>query len=203
MAEHVVEHLVEGWILSGGQGSRVGGQDKGLLSWQGHPMAWQVAQRLASQVTRLTINANRHASTYAQWPWPVRPDDADLPALSGPLIGILTGLRHCQSPWLQVAPCDGPTLPLDLVACLHHAAQEARADVAVPFTPACGEEPERHHWTCALIRANAALALERAIRQGERRVGHWIAQGRWISVSFERADAFININTPETWHAQR
>lgn len=181
----------------------MGGLDKGLLDWKGQPMAWRVAQRLAPQVSRLTINANRHADTYAQWPWPVRPDDEDLPIESGPLIGILTGLRHCSSPWLQVQPCDSPTLPVDMVTRLLQAAEQADADVAVPVTSASATEPERHHWTCPLIRIGTRHSLEAAVREGERRVRHWVTQGRWIGVSFGRADAFININAPETLHAQR
>lgn len=166
-------------------------------------MAWQVAQRLAPQVSRLSINANRHLDIYARWPWLVCPDDIDLPLESGPLIGILTGLRHATASWLQVQPCDSPSLPIDLVTQLLQAAEQAQADIAVPVTPAHLNETERTHWTCALIRTSTRDSLEAAVQQGERRVRQWITQGRWIGVSFDRADAFININAPETLHAQR
>jgi molybdopterin-guanine dinucleotide biosynthesis protein A len=56
---------IDGWVLSGGQGSRMGGVDKGLLPWQGLPLAWHVAQRLEPQVRQVQVNANRHMSQYA------------------------------------------------------------------------------------------------------------------------------------------
>jgi molybdopterin-guanine dinucleotide biosynthesis protein A len=82
-------------------------------------------------------------------------------------------------------------------------ARQHQADIAVPISPAHGGEPERHHWTCALIHHSQAARLEGLIHLGERRVRAWITQGRWIGVSFDRADAFININAPETLHAHR
>jgi molybdenum cofactor guanylyltransferase len=181
----------------------MGGQDKGLLHWQGHPMAWHVAMGLSLQVGHLCVNANRNLDAYALWPWPVIPDDGDLPTNSGPLVGILTGLRHCSTPWLQVLPCDGPVVPDDLVQRLVDAAEQAQTDVAVPMTPAQGAEPERFHWTSALIRANQIASLADTLHTGDLRVRHWLTQRRWIGVSFDRADAFININAPETLHAHR
>ena len=54
-----------GLILAGGAGRRVGGRDKGLLTWRGAPMAAQVAQRLRPQVARLLISCNRNTDYYA------------------------------------------------------------------------------------------------------------------------------------------
>jgi len=186
---------VTGWVLSGGEGRRMGGQDKGLLPWQGHAMAWQVAQRLTPQVTTLSINANRHLDQYRAWPWTVTPDQPELPTHFGPLVGILTGLRHAQTPWLQLAPCDSPQLPTDLVTRLLTAALEANVDVAVPFT-VDADQTERHHWTSALIRVSLADSLAQAVAQSRAQVRLWMTQQRWTSVCFARDDEFANINTP-------
>lgn len=186
---------IEGWVLSGGQGIRMGGLDKGLMPWQGQPLALQVASRLELQVTRLQVNANRHQSQYAAWPWAVRPDDTDLPQAFGPLAGMLTGLRHCQAEWLLTVPCDTPRIPADLAVRLLAQAQVAGADVAVPLTRAEGDEP-RHHWTCALIRRQLLPTLEAAVARGDARVRDWITHQRWTGVSFEGTDAFQNFNRP-------
>ena len=185
---------IEGWVLSGGQGSRMGGADKGLISWQGLPLAWHVAQRLEPQVCQVRVNANRHLSQYAAWPWRPRPDDADLPQAFGPLAGMLTGLRHTQSEWLLTVPCDTPKLPGDLAIRLLAQAQVAGADIAVPMTQAEGESAARHHWTCALIRRSLLPTLEAAVGRGEPRVRDWITQQRWTGVSFRAVDAFQNFN---------
>jgi molybdopterin-guanine dinucleotide biosynthesis protein A len=186
---------IEGWVLSGGLGSRMGGSDKGLMVWQGHPLAWHVASRLAPQVGQLQVNANRHHSQYAAWPWRVRPDDADLPQAFGPLAGMLTGLRHCQAEWLLTVSCDTPRIPTDLAVRLLTQAQVANADIAVPLTQFEGEEP-RHHWTCALIRRQLLPTLEAAVTRGDARVRDWITHQRWTGVSFPEANAFQNFNQP-------
>ncbi len=186
---------IEGWVLSGGQGSRMGGMDKGLMLWQGVPLARHVASRLERQVTRLQVNANRHQNQYAAWPWAVRPDDADLPQAFGPLAGMLTGLRHCQAEWLLTVPCDTPRIPGDLAERLLAQAQVAGADIAVPLTQTQDEEP-RHHWTCALVRSQLLPTLEAAVARGDARVRGWITRQRWTGVSFLEADAFQNFNQP-------
>jgi molybdopterin-guanine dinucleotide biosynthesis protein A len=50
---------VTGVVLAGGQGSRMGGVDKGLQPFRGKPMAAHAIERLAPQVDELLINANR------------------------------------------------------------------------------------------------------------------------------------------------
>lgn len=191
---------VDGWVLTGGEGRRMGGQDKGLLAWHGAPLARQAAERLAPQVGTLRLNANRHMAEYGAWGWPVHPDAADLPGAAGPLIGILTALRHTPAPWVQVVPCDSPRLPADLVATLLAAAARHHADIAVPTS--LGDAGElRHHWTTILVHRRTLPTLEQAVANGERRVRSWIAMNRWFGVSFDRSAEFMNLNTPEALHA--
>jgi len=185
---------IDGWVLSGGQGSRMGGADKGLMPWQGLPLAWHVAQRLQPQVRQVQVNANRHFIQYAAWPWRTIPDDLDLPQAFGPLAGMLTGLRQAHSEWLLTVPCDSPKLPADLAMRLLAQAQVAEADIAVPVTLAVGEDSPRHHWTCALIRRELRPTLEETVRRGEPRVRDWITRQRWTAVSFREVDGFRNFN---------
>lgn len=208
---------VTGWLLAGGEGRRMGGLDKGLQTWRGHPLAWWVLHTLMPQVDRLGISANRNVGTYEQLLQDtpiahppnhgdairagVHPDDPDLPASSGPLAGILTGLRRCQTDWLQLAACDTPRLPADLVDYLLAAASDAGADVAVPCTQETGPDglPEdRPHWTCALVHKRVTPDLGAAFVKGDRKVGRWIQSQRWVAVSFAPASDFENMNTLET-----
>lgn len=53
-----------GVILAGGQGSRMGGQDKGLLMMQSKPLYQHVLQRLRPQVDIVLISANRNIDRY-------------------------------------------------------------------------------------------------------------------------------------------
>lgn len=185
----------------------MGGLNKGLQIYRGQALASSVLTILSPQVATLHINANRDQEAYAallgqvpggQQVWP---DDADLQGSLGPLAGILTGLRHAETatPWLLVAACDTPQLPLNLVERLHEQATAHHADIAVPVTTDANGET-RHHWTCALIHTRCRASLEAAIPSGERRVGKWVQSCAWIGVSFDEPAAFININTPETLH---
>lgn len=185
---------VSGWLLSGGQGRRMGGQDKGLVQMpDGHAMAWHAAQRLAPQVSDLVLNVNRHTDAYATLGWPVRADAPDLPPGFGPLAGMLTGLRQATTPWVQFAPCDCPRLPTHLVATLWQAAMAHGAEVAVPITQQGGDT--WHHWTCALVRRDTTDALSESVNAGNHRVRVWLTAQRWIGVCFDDAEAFQNINT--------
>ncbi|HET6788866.1 MAG TPA: NTP transferase domain-containing protein, partial [Aquabacterium sp.] len=59
MADNTTPLAIDAWLLSGGEGRRMGGLDKGLLLRDGQALAWQVAQALTPQVRQLRINANR------------------------------------------------------------------------------------------------------------------------------------------------
>jgi molybdopterin-guanine dinucleotide biosynthesis protein A len=198
-------------LLAGGEGRRMGGRDKGLVDWQGQPLALHVLHRLAPQGHSLMISANRHADAYAalarqahaqsDMPAQVFADDPDLPPRSGPMAGMLSALRRLDGDWLQFVPCDSPRLPHDLAARLLDAATRAQADIAVPQTED-GPDAPRPHWVCALIHRNTLPSLLSAFAQGERKVSRWVCAQRWTSVFFDDQDAFTNINHMETPHAR-
>jgi len=47
-------------ILAGGKGSRLGGQDKGLVLYQKKPLIEHILEKIEAQVATVLINANRH-----------------------------------------------------------------------------------------------------------------------------------------------
>ncbi|MBP3363942.1 MAG: NTP transferase domain-containing protein, partial [Pseudomonas sp.] len=54
-------------LLAGGRGQRMGGQDKGLVTWQGQPLI-EFAQRVARPLTDdLIISCNRNHAQYARF----------------------------------------------------------------------------------------------------------------------------------------
>lgn len=124
-----------GLILAGGRGQRMGGADKGLIEWQGRPMAAWVLDAMRPQVGAVWISANRNRGRYAA----LGPDDvladADGSPFGGPLAGVQAALRQAAGrwEWLWLAPCDLPLLPPDLCAALHGA--RGRAPAVLPRTP--------------------------------------------------------------------
>ncbi|MBC7996098.1 MAG: molybdenum cofactor guanylyltransferase MobA [Rhizobacter sp.] len=182
---------ITGLILAGGQGSRLGGVDKGLQVFAGQPLALHALQRLSPQVDRVMISANRHLDVYAQMRVPVWPDPVDLSGYEGPLAGFLAGLQHCETAYMVTVPCDCPHFPTDLVQRLSKALTENQADLAVARTP-LGLEP-----AFCLIKCELQASLLSYMQSGQRKIERWTEQHRRAEVAFDDDSAFFNINTPD------
>ncbi len=187
---------IAGCILAGGASTRMGGQDKGLLSWHGRPLIEAVMERFQPQVDGLMISANRHLQQYRQYGHPVLSDAEH--GYAGPLAGIEQALAHAEASHdlVAIAPCDAPLLPLDLVARLYAALGAADADIAYAVTVG-GDQP-----VFALIKTMLLPNLSEYLREGERKVQRWYARCPTVTVPFDDVPlAFTNINTPEMLHS--
>jgi molybdenum cofactor guanylyltransferase len=185
---------ITGLVLAGGMGRRMDSRDKGLVPFRGKPMVQHAIERLAPQIDRLIVNANRNAEIYATFGYPVVSDE--LSGFAGPLAGLHAGLLACVArshgtnrEWIATVPCDSPMLPLDLVQRLFETAEKARADIAVAVTDE-GAQP-----VFALYKLSLLESLEAFLNAGERKIDKWTAQHRVANVAFEDANAFANINT--------
>ena len=187
---------VTGLVLAGGRGARMGGVDKGLQPFLGQPLARHGLERLAPQVGRVLINANRHAEVYAEWAL-VCPDAA--PAeFAGPLAGFLSGLQACDTPWLCTIPCDTPLFPTDLVRRLGAALEGEAADLAMAWA----SEADGSWWpqpVFCLMRRELAGSLQSFLQAGGRKIDAWTATHRCANVRFDQPGdsplAFANANT--------
>lgn len=179
---------VTGLVLAGGQGQRMGGQDKGLLTVAGRPLVAHVVSRLFLQVADVLISANRNHASYAELGPRVVSDI--LPDYPGPLAGILAGLKEARTPWVLVVPCDSPFLPDDLAMRLHSASEDP-ASIRMVETPD-GDQP-----VFALIPRSLASALEEFLAAGERRILAWYGQHRLCRVKYLDELPFMNVNTPD------
>lgn len=181
-------------ILAGGEGRRMGGQDKGLVPFRGRPLIAHVIERLHPQVTTLLISANRSAQRYREFGYPVVADT--LPDFPGPLAGILAALEQSRSELLLAVPCDTPLLPADLVARLATALAAQRAEIAIPIAGG------QLHAAFLLMRREVMDDLRDYLSDGERKVQLWLARHRTVHVDFsDAAAAFTNLNTVEELQA--
>jgi molybdenum cofactor guanylyltransferase len=187
------KELISGLILAGGRGSRMGHVDKGLQDFHGAPMAMHVMRRLAPQVGTMMINANQNLAPYEGFGVPVWPDE--FTGFAGPLAGLQTGLRHCETPYLVTAPCDSPFLPENLVARLGEALILQDADLAVAITGE-GEERQPHPVFC-LLKTSLLNHLTDYLQSGGRKMDAWYASLKVAEVRFKDEAAFRNINTLE------
>ena len=182
---------VTGLILCGGRGTRMGGVDKGLQTFQGLPMAMHALLRLSPQVGPVLINANRNLSAYESMGVPVWPDA--LPDYPGPLAGWLAGLEHCETPYLATVPCDTPGFPADLVPRLAQALFEADAEMAIAATREDGQVQAQPVF--CLMQTRLLESLVAFLHSGERKIMRWTTQHRCVQVVFDDAPAFFNANT--------
>lgn len=175
-------------VLAGGEGRRVGGEDKGLLALAGRPLIAHVTAALRGQSGAIAICANRNADRYAAFA-PVIVDGA--PGFRGPLAGIAAALRACRSEWLLTVPVDCPQPPRDLAQRLHDAALAENRDLAAVF------DGTRVQPLFALYRRTLAADAEAAL-ENDLPVIRWQQNLHRAQADFSTQPlAFGNLNTPE------
>lgn len=187
---------ITGLVLAGGEGRRMGGQDKGLLDWHGRPLAEHALGRLAPQVGPLLLSINRNRAGYeavaARTQARLCEDGFHETGggQAGPLAGISAALQQCETAWLAAVPCDAPQVPADLVARL---ASALSADAPAAYA----RTPGRSHPTCCLLQAGLRGSARHALAQGQRKLWTWLQQQGAVAVDFAEAEAFANLNTPQ------
>lgn len=186
----MVHHDISGCILAGGRGLRMGGADKGLIAWQGKPLAQHMLERLAPQVGSVSIIANRNIDRYQALGVPVRPDATQ--GFLGPIAGITTALAACTTPLLVTVPCDTPGFPADLVDRLAEALANTTADVAVVH------DGEQRQFLFALYRQSLASRAEAALEAGERAIWRWHEKLAVVEVPMPgTSEQFANFNSAQ------
>ncbi|ELI6449092.1 molybdenum cofactor guanylyltransferase MobA [Photobacterium damselae] len=175
-------------ILAGGRASRMGGNDKGLISLSGQPLIQHVINTLKPQTNKIIINANRNHDEYAKYAQVFGDQIQDFP---GPLGGMHAALHALPDEWIGFVPCDCPQLPHDLIARMC-AACDQNTDIAVAHN---GEHIQP---VVTLINRRILPKLETFLANGDRKIILLYRQCNMITVDFsDQTDAFINLNTPE------
>jgi len=189
-------------ILAGGRGTRMGGVDKGLQTFNGVPLALHTLNRLqqGGAAARIVINANRNLSAYEAFGVPVWPDD--MADYAGPLAGFLTGLVRCTTRFLLTVPCDTPLLPLNLGSRLAQALETHQADIAMASAPEIDKDGKariRTQPVFCLLRASLLESLKKFTEEGGRKIDNWTALHRSVIVPFDQPGddtrAFCNANS--------
>ena len=177
-------------ILAGGQGRRMGGEDKGLLEFNGIPLVEILLRELERQQVKVVINANRNLERYRAYGLPVISDHLD--NYQGPLAGFASVMQQIDSGFMLTLPCDGPRLADDYAARFIERHNTSGASICVAFD---GERLQPVH---ALIRSDLRSSLFRFLDSGERKIDRWYALHDYVQTDFsDCAEMFRNINTPE------
>ena len=177
-------------ILAGGQGRRMGGQDKGLLEFDGRLMIELLVERLQAQQLDILINANRNQATYESYGYPVIGDE--LEDYQGPLAGFASAMASVTSRYILTLPCDSPMLALNFVDRFIEAQDRTGSPICV------AHDGERLQPVYALIDTRLLDDLKLFLDSGERKIDRWYAQHDYARVDVsDDTVMFQNINTPE------
>ncbi len=191
MVEAVKQPL--GIILAGGQATRMGGGDKGLLALGDVPILTHVMDRLGPQVAHMALNANGDASRFDAFGLPVLSDS--ITGFAGPLAGVLAGLDWAAkqgADTIVTVAADTPFFPCDLVPRLQLAAEGMDYPLALARTPD-GRQPTFGLWPVAL-----RDDLREALNNGMRKVVMWTDRNEGRNAMFDGpGEPFFNVNTPE------
>ncbi len=175
--------MIDGLLLAGGAGRRMGGQDKGLLVHRGRPLAAHMIALLREHSGRQLISCNRHLDVYAQWGRIFSDPGLDY---EGPMAGLACLAAHSEAPWALLLPCDMPELRSASLLSLRLRASTGSAAV-LGLRHGGKEQPLLSLWSHAALQEAAA-----AYQQGERSLRRFmLGRALWID---DEGDGFTNIN---------
>ncbi len=186
---------IPGVLLAGGLARRMGGGDKPMRTIGGRTILERVIARLKPQCSELILNANGDPARFAAFALPVIADTVkDFP---GPLAGILAALDWFAANRPEVAlvlsaAADCPFLPRDLVARLHRALTDEKAQLAVAASDG------QSHPVIGLWRVDLRDELRHAlVVEDMRKIDRWTARYRLATVAWPTTplDPFFNANT--------
>lgn len=179
-------------ILAGGQGSRMGGEDKGLVPFKQDPMISWTLEKVRPLVDTLVISCNRNQSVYAGFGEQTVTDDTQ--GFVGPLAGVQAAMNQlsAQHSHLLVLPCDTPLISQELIALLIQQAQQ-QPD-AITLLRAAGRPQFLH----AVIPLRYHANLNETLASGQRAVFKWYKQFPIQELDVEtHAQCLLNMNTFE------
>ncbi len=196
---------VLGLILAGGEGSRAGGADKGMLTWQGHTLAASVAAALRPCCQDIIISCNRNLADYQQITPHCFNDNVlnlkipgDQASVQGPLAGIFTAWKLYPNQSFLVSPCDTPLIsPLYAQRmCQGLDAQKMENPIRIAW------DGERKQYLHCLVSPRAYPILKEYLQKGYRNVRGWLDSMEPELVDFsDQPELFTNINTLEQLHS--
>lgn len=176
-------------ILAGGKGRRFGGQDKGLIEYQGKPLIEHLIEAFSIHTDDIIISANRNLSRYKKYNRTLVNDS--IKTFAGPLAGALAACANSQNEWLFVAPCDQPDIEHTLVNDMLALANSNNSKLIIT------NDGYRDQPLPMLLHTSLKDTIESFLNCGERKVGLWQSKQNALILKFDQCKRLKNINTPE------
>ncbi len=175
-------------ILAGGRATRMGGQDKGLVTLNKKPLIEHVYSSLEQQGASIVINANRNLAIYKQYGDVFKDEISDFP---GPLGGMHAALMHLEQDWIGFVPCDCPNLPNTLLQKMYNAIDK-EVEILVAHDGITMQP------VITMLHKKVLTRLNDFLKKGDRKIVllYQLCNTKMVDFSQEQ-DCFINLNTPD------
>jgi len=185
----ILQNEISAVILSGGQGLRMNGKDKGLIEFRGLPLIAHVVSVVKPKVSHIFVSANRSFDEYSLYGEVIADN---LEGFQGPLAGISKALKTCSTDYLLVLPCDSPLVDSLLVDELINKMQLSDVDICV------AHDGSIMHATFALMKSNLDKSLDQFLDKGGRKMALWYRQQTLERVDVsDRLAVLTNLNKLE------
>lgn len=174
-------------ILAGGQGSRMGGRDKGWVDYEGLPLVIHALNVARGACDHILVSANRNMERYAELGIGVVPDAT--PGYQGPIAGILSGALSCSTQWMWIMPVDCPTVSPELFTRLVESVQRTGAGTAV------AHDGVRDQPLFMLLNRGAQARLLNYYLNGKRSIRDWLQTQIYVRTDCRDINiGFLNVN---------
>ena len=182
---------LSGLILMGGRNSRMNGQKKAFLTYEGMPFYQRIANQLPVDGTIYLSVENK--ANYEALPYPLI---EDLYEGIGPISGIYSTLMTCQTKALLTTPCDTPNVSRELF-------HELIAFWRMEQKPVLLSEGERLNPLIGIYTKDCMKALHSMIQKGDYKMSHLLDHYtcKVVSLSSLGLDQkqVFNVNTPDEY----
>ena len=167
-------------VLAGGQGSRMGYQDKAWVSYRNKPLITHVIDAIAPQVNNILVSRNNADQRLDALRIQQVKDNESL----GPLSGIVACVELISTRTTLVVPCDIPNLPTNLVSRMSAGLQDVDLVIA--------KDQQRLQNLVFLAETQCLNTISSYLHRGERSVFGWLATTNHRLQVFDQS--FENIN---------
>ena len=200
--EHCIKQLnkldisLDSAVLAGGQGSRMSGRDKGLVTFKGRPMVQKTIELLAplAEGHQVLINCNRNIDAYRRLSPRICQDIST--GYQGPLAGIETVLNTSKADVVFVMPCDTPFADITAIERIANALVN-HASLGRHLVPVALKDSKRKHPLHCCIPRTYLPSVKEALSSEQYKLMRWLEENNVIWVDVDSPKTLENISTIE------
>ena len=181
-------HNITGVVLAGGESSRMG-EDKSLLVFKEQALIQYSLDALKPFCNDIFISTNKAIHNKFSCK-----TISDFHSKIGPIAGIYSALKHSNTDFVMILPCDSPMVKPQFVQYLISEINEATKAIV----PQYGGHLEP---LFAIYHKSIVGIIEEQIAKEDYKLVHLLERINAKVIEVQERSCFVNINTPEDYKA--